>query len=207
MTNKPGQTLAAVLALGLVAGILYLAYSVARSLVTSVFGLDEKVAAALIAACGTVIVSVATVVYTQHKAKSREIEEVHRSKKIEIYKQFMDKAIIGVLRASKDKSLESAEYQSELEGLFFSFSNELIVWGSPEVIRAYAAFRNGGSSPARLLQLDDLLRAIRQDLGNSNFNLKRGDLIKLFSTAFTHAATFPSAECSVPNSPKHQSAR
>lgn len=147
-----------------------------------IVGLDEKISAAIIAACATVFVSVATVVYTQQKTKSREIDNSHRSQKMEIYKQFMDKAVIGLLKASKEKKIESPEYQKELEDLFFAFTGDVIVWGSPAVIRAYTSFRNTGSNPDIVLRIDDLLQAMRKDLGNSNWTLNRGDLIKLFIT-------------------------
>jgi hypothetical protein len=58
----------------------------------------------------------------------------------------------------------------------------VIVWGSPAVIRAYAAFRNTGASPDIVLRLDDLMQAMRKDLVNRNWTLNRGDLIKLFIT-------------------------
>lgn len=53
---------------------------------------------------------------------------------------------------------------------------------SPAVIRAYTAFRNTGTNPDIVLRIDDLLQAMRKDLGNSCWTLNRGDLIKLFIT-------------------------
>ena len=65
---------------------------------------------------------------------------------------------------------------------FVSFTRDLIVWGSPGVIKAYENFRRGSSSSSVVLFLvDDILREIRRDLGNSNWGIKKGDLIKLFS--------------------------
>jgi hypothetical protein len=101
---------------------------------------------------------------------------------MEIYKRFMEKAVVGLLKASKEKKFETPEFQNELEELFFSFTGDVIVWGSPAVIRAYTAFRNTGANPEVVLRIDDLMQAMRKDLGNSNWTLNRGDLIKLFIT-------------------------
>jgi hypothetical protein len=173
------------IALATLAVVGLMAYGVfvaVRWVFFGVVGLDEKMSAAIIAACTTVFVSVATVVYTQQKTKSREIDNSHRPQKMEIYKRFMEKAVVGLLKASKEKKFETPEFQNELEELFFSFTGDVIVWGSPAVIRAYTAFRNTGANPEVVLRIDDLMQAMRKDLGNSNWTLNRGDLIKLFIT-------------------------
>lgn len=171
-----------VIVLIVLAAVLFGAFVFLRWMIKGIVGFDEKMAVAIIAACTTVIVSVVTVVYTQQKTKSREIANSHRPQKVEIYKQFMDKAVVGLLKATKEKKIESPEYQKELEELFFSFTGDVIVWGSPSVLRAYSAFRSIGAVPQILLMVDDLLQAMRKDLGNSNWGLSRGDLIKLFVT-------------------------
>lgn len=179
---KHSDKLMALLGLAILAGAAYGLFSAVRWTITGLIGLDEKLAAAIIAACTTFLVSVATVVYTQQKTKSREIDNSHRPQKIEIYKQFMDKAVVGLLRSSKQKKIESPEVQKVLEDLFFKFTGDVIVWGSPEVIKAYSAFRATGADPQIVVRLDDLMQAMRKDLGNSNWGLARGDLIKLFIT-------------------------
>lgn len=94
----------------------------------------------------------------------------------------MDKAVIGLLKAVKENRINNSEYQNELNDLFFSFTGDVIVWGSPSVIRAYSAFRSIGADPKIILRVDDLLQAMRKDLGNSNWGLSQGELIKLFVT-------------------------
>ncbi len=150
-------------------------------MLSSVVGLDKQVGAAIIAGCVTLLVSVISVVYTQQKTNLREIANSHRPQKIEIYKNFMNQAIVGLLKASKEKKFDDPEYRKELEDFFFHNTGEFIVWGSPEVIKAYSAFR-GAIKPTNeiVFEIDDLLQAMRKDLGNSNKGLKRGELIQLF---------------------------
>ena len=70
----------------------------------------------------------------------------------------------------------------ELQDKYVQFTRDLIVWGSPSVIKKWEKFRLAGliASEEILLFVDDVLQEIRKDLGNSNIGLKRGDLIKLF---------------------------
>ena len=164
-------------------GICYVAYIAITTVVARIGGVDAKITAAIIAACATVIVSVVTVVYNQRRSKVREIAESHRPQKIEIYKQFMDKAVVDLLRASKEKRIETAEFQKDLQELFFKFTGDVIVWGSPGIIKAYSSFRGSKEGDQNiLLKLDDMLREIRKDIGNSNRGLNKGDLIALFLT-------------------------
>lgn len=166
----------------LIALVAYGLYQGALSTQRMLMGLNEEISVAIIAASATFLVSVATVVYNQRKTTMREIDNSHRPQKIEIYKKFMDKAVLKVLRDSSAGKTHTEEFRKEMEDLFFSFTGDIIVWGSPEVIRAYSAFRSSGGSADVLLRVDDLLQAMRKDLGNRNVSLKRGDLIKLFIT-------------------------
>jgi hypothetical protein len=180
--KQTGNKFIIVIVVIMLVAVLFGAFAVFRWMIKGIVGFDEKMAVAIIAACTTLFVSVVTVVYTQQKTKSREIANSHRPQKVEIYKRFMDKAVVGLLKATREKRIERPEYQKELEELFFSFTGDVIVWGSPSVIRSYSAFRSTGADPNILLRVDDLLQAMRKDLGNSNWGLTRGELIKLFIT-------------------------
>jgi hypothetical protein len=71
------------------------------------------------------------------------------------------------------------EFQRE----FIEFTSEFVVWGSPEVLRKFAAWRvaaQASNTSESLLAVDDLLQSFRTDLRNSNKGLKRGDLIRLY---------------------------
>jgi len=59
-----------------------------------------------------------------------------------------------------------------------------MLWGSPKVLNAYTAFRKAGQeeNPQVIILVDDILRAMRRDLGLSNWGLQRGDLVKMLLT-------------------------
>jgi hypothetical protein len=81
-------------------------------------------------------------------------------------------------RGEEDELLKSERTDSTI----VEFNRNVLLWGSPTVIRAFLAFRSQGgtTNPFVLGQMDKLLGAIRKDLGLSNWRLQKGDLVKLF---------------------------
>ncbi len=69
----------------------------------------------------------------------------------------------------------------DLRDQFWQLNKGLIVWASPTVIKSWLHFRKvtttGGNT---LVAMDNVLKAIRKDLGNSNFGLQIGDSVKVF---------------------------
>ena len=161
------------------AGLLF--YGVARLIqqfLAFLKDVDPQVAAQIIAASGTVIVTVATIVAGQLMAKNRETREAHREKKTKLYNGFLN-MVKDLLQAGGSATPE--EYVERIR----SFNSELILYGSPDVIKAYhkwntAAQTLGGANPAVILVVDELYRAFRKDLGLSNRSLGKGDLVQLY---------------------------
>lgn len=146
-------------------------------------GLDKTVQSTIIAAIGTVFASVVAVIYNQRKTKEREIAESHRPQKMEIYKNFMI-MMFDFLQKAKVNTNDENNFKKLEEG-FVSFTRELIIWGSPGVIKAFSIFRNSANLQQKnqiLIYFDKILLEMRLDLGNSNKNIKNGDLIKLLLT-------------------------
>ena len=182
MTNKR-ITFQAILSFLVSLAIIYGTYELLKIVLGLLSSIDKQVAAAIIAASGTVLAAVAAALYVQRRTREREIFEAHRPQKIEIYKQFME-TVTNVLRKSKDENADTSSeaLAKEYEDFFIDFTRDLIVWGSPNVIKAFENFRLGStvSGTNAVLLVDDILREIRNDLGNSNRGINRGDLIKLF---------------------------
>ncbi|MDE2976142.1 MAG: hypothetical protein OXU63_01325 [Acidobacteriota bacterium] len=73
---------------------------------------------------------------------------------------------------------------------FMPFKKALLVWASPKMIETWDAFEVAGSDPeamkdarATMLRLDDILRAMRSDLGHDDSALPRGKLVSLILVA------------------------
>ncbi len=90
--------------------------------------------------------------------------------------------VTDLSREGKLGEITDESLPEELEELFKKFRRGVLVWGSPEVIKAYQDFVRSASfgSVAVLQRADGVFSAIRKDLGNSNWGLNQGDLMKLF---------------------------
>lgn len=146
--------------------------------------IDKAVAAAIVAASGTAFAAVFTVVIGQSINKRREIEDAHRIHKIKLYSEFVDFTIGWVFKMAKDNATrDESAIQKEIEEYFIKFSKELMLWASPGVIKAWSNFRAQAgqvSGVQTLANVDSIYRAMRKDLGNSNFGLDRNSLMLLF---------------------------
>lgn len=175
------KTLGIIISLVVIFSLLYGIYLLLSRLFLSIDELNPNVVASIIAA----LTAVFGILYNQHQTKIREIQETHRSKKVELYNEFMEMMFdfLDKEKQGKYKSVAEGKLPREVELKFMKFHRGLITWGSSDVIQKYIAFRNYANMPksANLLKyVNDLLMSIRKDLGNSNFMLKKGDLLKVF---------------------------
>lgn len=167
---------------------------------------EKDITVAIIAASGTILAAVIVVAITQYTTKLAEVTEEHRLKKTEVYSEFGDLVFLMFRMikipsrsdiAEEDKARLVQEAQAELEERYSSFSKKLLLWGSPEVIHSWLAFRENSrrieaakKDPEKatavalrnMLYMDDVFRAMREDLELSNSGLREGDLVKAFLT-------------------------
>ena len=150
----------------------------------SFISLDNQVAIAIVTASATAFVGVITILVGKNLEKRREIEQQHRMQKVEIYGYFMEK-MFGIIGKIREKNTGLKLPQEDLVKFVEKFSRDLILWGGRNVIKEYGKFRDFGISPTSnkksiLFKFENVLYSIRKDLGHSNTNLLKGDLLKLF---------------------------
>jgi len=138
----------------------------------------------IIAAFITAIAGISGLIFTQWQSKKREIAEGHRPNKVKVYELFLD-IVDKFLNTEKNGSSvydENGKLSDELENQFRKLTRGFIVWSSPKVLKAWLNFRTNAGLEHKntMLLVDDVLQAIRSDLGNSNFSLVRGDVVKLY---------------------------
>ena len=153
-----------------------LGWLLVSSAFTWVSALEASVSAALI----TAAVGLIGLWYAQWHSKGRDIAENHRPSKIEVYGKFFD--IVEKFQAGEvsDEDLAEEDLPDWLRKDYQELNRGLILWASPKVIRAWLEFRStsvkGGSV---LFAMDNMYKEIRKDLGNSNWGLQPGDLIRI----------------------------
>jgi len=136
--------------------------------------LNGTVAAAFI----TAVIGLVGLWYAQWQSKSRDIAESHRASKIDVYNTFFD--IVERFQRTQDETQSEVIIDDVVKKEFTKLNRGLVLWASPEVIRAWLNFKIAAGSDGHVLSaIDQMYRAIRKDLGNSNFGLSPGDLIRL----------------------------
>lgn len=147
-------------------------------------GLTKEVAAALVAGTATVLVSVLSVFIARHLERKREMEREIQLQKVPIYEDFVSTWLRYMF---KDKPGADPMSEEELLQFFYRATQKLTIWGSDDVIRRWSRWRrlysdddNPPDPQAAMFQFEDLLLAIRADLGHSNSKLETGDLLGLF---------------------------
>lgn len=164
----------------LIFGAGYLLWLVAARLLTFLESANPSVSAAIVGAMATVLVGVGGALYTQSQIKKREIEEAHRARKVEIYKEFLDIAARMMAEGNEKVSLKPPS-QQELVDFLVGFKTNVVLWGSPKVINAQLNFQKVSSEGGHVLKaVDQLYKAIREDIGLSNRGLKRHQLVKMY---------------------------
>lgn len=162
-------------------GILYFIWSVIANFFAFLSETNVNVAAAIIAGSATVLTGIVAVILGQFFARGREIAEAHRAKKTEIYAGFLQQMIHFLRKLIDDDSFDPQQ-NPEMEEFFFNFKRDVLLWASPKVVRVWLEFQNsdgethGGQT---LIAMDNLIRAMRSDLGLRNGLLSKGALIKV----------------------------
>lgn len=163
----------------------YLLWKVASFFYFALEQSSAQTVAAIIGGMVTVIGGIAAVVITQRQTKQREIDEAHRGKKIEIYKNFIDMAANALAAANEKLDIEPLS-ENELNAKILQFNNDILLWGSPKVIKAYLNFRaTSGSIDTKqniLVAINEIYKMMREDIGLSNKELNNNELIKIFLT-------------------------
>ncbi len=105
----------------------------------------------------------------------REDERDRRARMAPIYEQLV-RTFYGAARGGGVR-------ESDLEAFFNELAQSLLIWGSEPVIVAFDRWRAvasiAGDSASSLFAFEDLLYAIRADLGNEHKNMGRGDLLRV----------------------------
>jgi len=142
--------------------------------------IDSGLAATVI----TASVGLLGLIYAQWHLKKRDIAEGHRKYKIEVYSTYLDIVDDFFTAAKNNSTIDTDNLPSQLTENIRKVNRGMIIWASPKVIRAWLKFRKATAvkTPNLLFVVDELLQAIRKDLGNSNFGLQRGDVIRFYLT-------------------------
>jgi hypothetical protein len=107
-----------------------------------------------------------------------------RQKKTPVYEDIVHTLLYDVM-FSKLLGKE-APSQAELMEFFARITEKLTIWGSDDVLKTYGEFKAKAATvkdpKQNIFMFEDLLLAIRKDLGHRNKEIGRTAILKLFVT-------------------------
>lgn len=164
----------------LVIGISIFLWKIGLLFVKSLVAIDPLFSASIIGAMATIIVSISATIITQTQIKLREVEEAYRTKKVEVYEEFLNTVTSLVMAENNNVSVQALS-QQDLVNYWVKFKTNILLWGSPEVIKCQLAFELAAQKKGNVfIEVDNLYKAIRKDLGLSNQGLNNYELIKMY---------------------------
>ncbi len=170
-----GVMIVGVLAVGGV--ILWGLYNLGIRAIALAADLPPSERATVLTASLSVVGSVSAVMIGRAYEKRRELEALHRDKKIPIYDRFL-KGFFDVFQNSE----KYAEDPETTINFIREWQRELILWGGAPVVNRWIEWQKTGAGEepdARgLFKVDELLRAIRKELGHSNKGIDKGSFIR-----------------------------
>ncbi len=186
------------LVVGTIGGLGVGAYIVSTAFVRAISAMSPELRAMLLAALATPVVAILSVVITHFYARKREIEAMQRASKVVFYEEFLNEYFDLLLKATEKKPGTAQvgqlgpKLQRKIKDHVAKTARNLMLWGGRDTVRAYLKMRDQASRgpksetdngiPIILQQFEDLLFAIRHELGHSNRGVSKGDLLKLFIT-------------------------
>ena len=172
----------------LLAGLISLGYLLITKFWAVFSILDPKLTAALLAASATILVSVISVIFSKRQEQRVAIENQLREKKVPVYEEIIN-FIFRITFAEKLSKKQPSE--KEMIKFFADTTRDLVIWGSHDMIKAFSEFReelvrlfdkHDNAPWAIVACVEDLLIAIRNDLGHKHKNIQRGEILRLYIT-------------------------
>jgi hypothetical protein len=145
--------------------------------------LSPNVAASIVAASATVTVSVLTVIVGRRIETVSAIRKEHRDKKVPVYEELMAFMSKMFARSRSDEEIP----EEEMVSFMYEFTPKMMIWGGDEVVASWSRFRTAsiGLSPEEagkkvIFEYENLVMAIRKDLGHANKGLGKGSILAFF---------------------------
>lgn len=137
--------------------------------------------AAVVGAVATAALGVAGVVWQQRQSEKARLREAHRDRMTPVYHELLKRVWQQAGQGGEEPSEEVVEFMRDLK------ARQLILGAPKEMIQAFnrwereaKATQERGDSVAFVYAWEELLRAMRRDLGHDDSGLPLGELLRVF---------------------------
>lgn len=165
----------------LIAGIAYGLWECLSYFASLLTAASAEVAAAVIGGMFTAFVAIVAALFSHRFARVRASEDAHRTKKVEIYREFLNIVTRQFAGSNEQIDVEPLA-DGELTNFFIKFKSDIILWASPTVLNAFRDFtvHAGAESVGMFKAVDDLHRAMRKDIVLSNWGMEPYAFVKMY---------------------------
>lgn len=141
--------------------------------------LDPKISVAILTAATTVLVATLTVVLGKYYERKKDIEAHYRTKKTEIYDEFLSEFFKLFFSSENTDNNENTDLVTFLR----EWQRKIILWGGQDVLVKYIQWMNhlkkGTPDANTMFLMEEFFLEIRKDLGHRNNKLVKGTFISL----------------------------
>lgn len=137
---------------------------------------------AVVGSVATAVVGLFGVLWQQRRSEEARLREAHRNRMTPVYDDLL-KMFLDNLGSGGGIDAEAEDFMKDLKG------RQLLLGASTEMIRAFndwqrstATAQADSNAMSAIFAWEDLLRAIRRDLGHNDADLQRGELLRVFIT-------------------------
>lgn len=185
MDDIKQQLKAMLVPLLVLATIAFGLYLFLAALIDKLNSIGSDLSKAIIAGAVTVFAAAVSLVLGKIWEQHLKIKQEIREKKIPVYEEQI-KTFFSIM--FDEKCGKPKPTDQEIVMAIREFTEKMIIWGGPKVIKVWSDFRLAdwqNSTPEEVFaRIENLMRALRDDLGNSNKGLTDGDFIRLFVNDF-----------------------
>jgi uncharacterized membrane protein YfbV (UPF0208 family) len=136
---------------------------------------------AVVGAVATAVLGVAGVVWQQRQSEKARLREAHRDRMTPVYHELLKRVWQQAGQESQEPSEEVAEFMRDLK------ARQLMLGAPKEMIQAFnrwereaKAAQEKDDNVTLVFAWEELLRAMRRDLGHDDSGLPRGELLRVF---------------------------
>lgn len=183
--KKTTDILGSIIAITLIAGILYLLYKATYIFFRNLHKIDINIFVAIIG--GTITIS--SFFITRYLERKKAIELEIRNKKIPIYEEFVEFYFSVMFKNKTDDEITT----EEMIKFFQQFNQKAIIWFPDHILKSYIDWKNnltkfsanqGISLKEIILHQEQFMNQIRKDIGHNNKNLVEGSISSLYINDF-----------------------
>ncbi len=143
--------------------------------------LAQPLQASIISGVALIVVAVVTVLTNKSIQMKQLTDQSLRSQKVELYNDVFKL----YLRILGKNDIVNNPTQKEIQEFFINKTPLFLSYGSNEVVAKWGVLRVTPIDPddktyKTLFQLEELMLAIRRDLGHGKSKIKKGDILRLF---------------------------